>query len=109
MIQQPVAHSTRYLPTQQTLRVQPVLAAQRKYRTKLLNLWCTPKPEEHKKMSVLDNGTVESLEYSQLRRHHKYKKVWNTSYSNELGRLFQGVGSGTSGERKQRVKGTYTF
>ena len=104
-----VAHRTRFRTTQQALRVQPVLAAQRKYAVKLLNLWCTPRPEEHTAMSVLDNETGESLEYSQLCRHPKYKKVWNTYYFNALGRLFQGVGSGTSWEKEQRVKGTDTF
>ena len=60
-------------------------------------------------MPVLDNETGESLEYIQLRRHLKYKEVWNTSYSNELGRLCQGVGSGTSETKKQLVKGTNIF
>ena len=60
-------------------------------------------------MLVLDNETGESMGYSHLCRHPKYKKVWNTSYSNELGRLFQGVISGTSGENKQHIKGIYTF
>ena len=60
-------------------------------------------------MPVLDNEIGESLEYSQLCRHPKYKEVWNTYYSNELGRLLQGVGSGTSGTKKQHVKGTDTF
>ena len=60
-------------------------------------------------MPVLDNETGESLEYRQLRRHPKYKKVWNTSYSNELGRLFQGFGSGTIGAKKQPAKGIDTF
>ena len=60
-------------------------------------------------MPVLDNYTGESLEYCQLLCHPKYKDVWNTSYSKKLGRLFQGVGSGKSGPRNQRVKGTYTF
>ena len=86
--EQLVTHCTRYLTTQQTLRVQPVLAAQNKYPEKLLNLWCTPKPEEHTAMPVLDNETGESLEYNQLRRQPKYKKIWNISYSNELGRIF---------------------
>ena len=89
MKEQPVAHSTRYQTTQLTLKVQPVLAAQIRYPEKLLNLWCTTKPEEHKSMPVLENETGESLEYSQLRRHPKYKKIWNTSYSNEVGRLCQ--------------------
>ena len=57
IIEQPVAHHTIYRTTQQTLRVQPVLAVQRKYPKKLLNLWCTPKPAEHTEISVLDNET----------------------------------------------------
>ena len=60
-------------------------------------------------MRVLDNETGESIEYIQLRRHLKYKKVWNISYSNELGWICQGVGSSTSGGKKQRVKGTDSF
>ena len=106
MIEQTLAHRTRYRITNQYLRVQPVLAAQRKYPAKLMNLWCTPRPEEHTAIPVLDNDTGESLEYSHILRHPKYKDVWNSSYSNEFGRLFQGVGSGTSGEKKQCVKGT---
>ena len=91
------------------MRFQPVLAAQRKYPVKLINLWCTPRPEEHTAMPLLDNETGESLEYIQLFCHPKYKEVWNKSYSNELGRLLQGVGSEKSGAKKQRVKGTDTF
>ena len=60
-------------------------------------------------MPVLDKKNGESMEYSQLCRHPKCKYGWNTSYYNELGRLFQGVGSGTSGTQNQLVKGTYTF
>ena len=109
MTEQPVPHRTRYRTTQQTLRVQPVLVVQRKYPEKLLNLWCTPKPEEHTSIPFLDSETGESLEYIQPFRHPKYKKVCNTSYSNELGRFFQGVVSDTSGEKKQRGRGTATF
>ena len=53
--EQPVAHPTRYQTTQQALMVQPVLAAQRKYPAKLINLWFTPRPEEYTAMPVLDN------------------------------------------------------
>ena len=60
-------------------------------------------------MPVLDNETGESLEYGQLCHHPKYQEVWNISYSNELVRICQCVGSGTRGAKKQRVKGTYTF
>ena len=49
------------------------------------------------------------LEYRQLRKYPKYQNIWNKSYSNELGRLCQGVGKGTDGPRNQRVRGTDTF
>ena len=60
-------------------------------------------------MPVLDKETGKTLELRQLRTHPKYKDTWNTSYCNELGRLCQGVGRGTSGTQQQRVKGTNTF
>ena len=109
MTEQSVAHCIGYKTTQQDLIVQPVLAAQRKYPAKLVNLLCNPIPEEHTAMLVLGNETGESLEYIQIFRHPKYKEVWNTSYSNELERLCQGVSSGTTRAKKQRVKGTETF
>ena len=34
---------------------------------------------------------------------------WNTSYSNELVRLCQGIGVDPTNPNKQRVKGTNTF
>ena len=60
-------------------------------------------------MPVLDAETGKTLEYRQLRQHPKYKDIWEQSYSNELGRLFQGIGDGTAGPKKQRVAGTETF
>ena len=59
-------------------------------------------------LSVLDPATGEFLEHRQLRRDPRYKVVWDTSYANELGRLCQGIGSGTT-PTKQRVGGTNTF
>eukprot|EP00804_Cyclotella_cryptica_P028768 CCRYP_018720-RA/>CCRYP_018720-RA protein AED:0.37 eAED:0.37 QI:0/0/0/1/0/0.25/4/0/1148 len=43
-------------------------------------------------MPVLDQDTGQLLEHKQLRRHPKHKATWDTSYSNELGRLCQGIG-----------------
>ena len=60
-------------------------------------------------MPVLDEETGKTLEYGQLRKHPKYQKVWNGSYSNELGRLCQGVGTGKKGPLQQRTEGTGTF
>ena len=59
-------------------------------------------------LSVLDTSTGEFLEHRQLRRDPRYKDTWDTSYANELGRLCQGIGSGTTPNSK-RVAGTNTF
>ena len=57
----------------------------------------------------MDVDTGEMLEFRQLRKHPKYKKIWDTSYENELGRLCQGVGKNPANPLMQRVKGTNTF
>jgi hypothetical protein len=59
-------------------------------------------------LSVLDPSTGEFLKYCQLRQDPCYKATWDTSYANELGRLCQGIGSGTTPNSK-RVAGTNTF
>ena len=59
-------------------------------------------------LSVLDTSTGEFLEHRQLRRDPRYKETWDTSYANKLGRLCQGIGSGTTPTSK-RVAGTNTF
>ena len=38
---------------------------------------------------VLNKTSVQLLEYIQLRKHPKFAYIWNTSYANELGQLFQ--------------------
>ena len=63
----------------------------------------------HMAAPVLDHETGQTLEHRQLRRHPKYKDIWDTSYSNELGRLCQGIGRDATAPTKQRVAGTDTF
>ena len=58
---------------------------------------------------VIDQDTGDSLEYRHLKHHPKLSATWLQSYSNEMGRLCQGVGKGEQGPNKQRVKGTDTF
>ena len=58
---------------------------------------------------VMDEETGEMLEFRQLRNHPKYKKIWETSYANELGRLCQGVGVKKEDPTQQLVKGTDAF
>ena len=59
-------------------------------------------------LSVLDPSTGEFLEHRQLRRDPRYKAKWDTLYANELGRLCQGIRSGSTPDSK-RVAGTNTF
>ena len=92
--EQPIARRTRS-QLKQSLTVTPAQAAQHKLPKELLALCCTPETSlDHLAMSVLDPETGNTMEYRQLRRHPKYKKIWETSYCNELGRLFQGIGTG---------------
>ena len=59
---------------------------------------------------VLDPSTGEFLKHHQLRCDPRYKATWDTSYANELGRLCQGIGSGSgSSPNTKRVAGTNTF
>ena len=60
-------------------------------------------------LSVLDPETGQSLEHCALRRHPRLGPDWNTSYSNELGRLCQGISVNPADPSKKRVEGTNTF
>ena len=67
--------------------------------------------ETDKRMAlpVLDAATGKMLEHCQLRQHPDYKEVWDRSYSNELGRLCQGIGVKEDDPTAKRVEGTDTF
>jgi len=56
--------------------------------------------------SVMDHESGKLLEHRQLRRHPKYKKIWDRSYANEIGRLCQGVGRHPTKPNAQRIAGT---
>ena len=62
----------------QQVDISPRQASQQKFPRSFIHNWSMP---------VMDTVTGETLENLQLRRHPKYKKTWNQSYSNELGRL----------------------
>ena len=51
----------------------------------------------HVAHSVLDQETGKQLNYGQLRKHPRFKETWNKYFSNEMGILCQGVGTGTNG------------
>eukprot|EP00804_Cyclotella_cryptica_P003563 CCRYP_002179-RA/>CCRYP_002179-RA protein AED:0.44 eAED:0.44 QI:0/-1/0/1/-1/1/1/0/111 len=60
-------------------------------------------------MPVLDQDTGQTLEHRQLCRHPKHKATWDTSYSNELGRLCQGINTHPTYPHQKRIEGTDTF
>ena len=62
----------------------------------------------HVAYSVLYHGTGKPMNYGQLRKHPKFQETRNKSFSNEIGRLCQGVGTGKNGLGKI-VEGTDTF
>ena len=104
-LEHPVAHRKISL----ALTVQSSQAAHHKYPSDLLELCCTPAPPVLEALPFLDEELGKLLEHRQLRQHPRLKDTWDTSYSNELGRLCQGIGRGTVGPNKQIIKGTGTF
>ena len=62
----------------------------------------------HMANSVLKHEKVKHLNYGQLRKHPRLQETWKTSFSNEMGRLCQGVGKGPNGKGK-RIDGTNTL
>ena len=95
----PIAARTRSQTAAMTSVITPSEAPQLQYPFKFLQSMA---------MLVLDETSGQSLK-SQLRKHPKFAHIWNTSYANELGRLFQGIGQGSKGPKHQRVEGKKTF
>ena len=54
--------------------------------------------------SVLEHETGKQLNYRQLRKYPRLQETWKTSFSNEMGGLCQGVGTGPNGKGK-RIEG----
>ena len=59
-------------------------------------------------MPALDKTSGQSLQYRQLRKHPKFAHISNTSYTNKLGKLCQGIGKDSKGPGQQRVEVTNT-
>ena len=96
----PVSRRTRSQTAAIANVTTPSQSAQRRYPAQFL---------QSLEMPVLDKTYRQSLQYCQLRKHPKFVHIWNTSYSNELGRLCQGIGQGSKVPKNQRVEGTNTF
>ena len=58
--------------------------------------------------SVLEHETGKQTNYVKPRKHPRLQDKWKTSLSNEMGRLFQGVGTGPNGKCK-RIEVTNTL
>ena len=97
-----VAPSTNILPFKAKIQplYEPVEAHTRsctvyhKYATPSRSRALEAKMLTHAAYYVLYNNTGTILNYGQLRKHPKYQETWNKSFSNEMGRLCQGVGKG---------------
>eukprot|EP00970_Alexandrium_tamarense_P007123 scaffold1237_cov194-Alexandrium_tamarense.AAC.1 len=48
-------------------------------------------PDDHFAFAVIDEETGKPLEYKDLMKLDQYKRIWSTSFANELGRLTQGI------------------
>ena len=62
----------------------------------------------HSAYSVSEKDTDKLLNDVKLINHPKYRETWNKVFSNEMGRLYQGVGKGKNGLVK-RVEGINNF
>ena len=105
----PVAHRTRA-----RLKLLPLAAASRTLPSEFIEGWAASEVLHGNQwsplaLSVLDPETGQSLEHRALRRHLRLGPDRNTSYSNELGRLCQGIGINPADPSKQHVEGTNNF
>ena len=105
----PVANRTRA-----RLKLSPLATASRTFPSKFIKTWAASaflhgNQWSPPALSVLDPETGQSLEHRALRRHPLLGPDWNTSYSNELGRLCQGIGVDPADPSKQRLEGTNIF
>ena len=82
-----------------SLTVSPMAAASRRYPSAFLAKWA---------LYVFDPATCQYLKHRQLCRQSNLGPIWDSSYSNKLGRLCQGVSKGPT-STGQLVKGTDTF
>ena len=104
-----VAHRTRA-----SLKLSPLATAIRTFPSKFIKTLAASAVLHGNQwsplaLSVLDPETGQSLEHRALRRHPCLGPKWNTSYSNELGRLLQGIDTNPSDPSKKHVEGKNTF
>ena len=104
-----MAHRTRA-----RLKMSPLAAASRTFPSEFIKVWAASEVLHGNQwyplaLSVLDPETSQLLEHRALRRHPRLGPDCNTSYSNKLGRMCQGIGVDPADPSNQRVEGTNTF
>ena len=103
-IDKPIPTKARQTPTATQVTLRNKIKAARDIRSRLAlrtHIELRPHAQRERIQLIGDDETGEYLNYRQLMRHPKHKKIWNTFSANEFGRLAQGVGG--------RVKPTNTI
>ncbi len=103
----PLAALVQYhIPTAKTIRPQKTMASQfaglcqalalsEPESTEFACLWLRLSTlDKGHSLAALDKESGQLVEHCQLQQDPCYKEVWDHSYSNELGRLCQGIGTG---------------
>ena len=117
--QEPISRRTRSRESNKTLKIIQKTSESISQRTRSKTFeqkYTTPSHSRaltthfltHIANSVLEHETGKQLNYGHLRKHPRLQDTWKTSFSNEMGRLCQGVGTGPNGKGK-RVEGKNTF
>ena len=82
-VAQPVGHRTRSRLTKQKPQTEEPIANRTRSKTQSAEV-ITAVVQDLLACSVMDVDTGEMLEFRQLRRHPKYKKIRDTSYAMQM-------------------------
>ena len=104
---EPITHRTRS-------RISALSASRRTFPSEFLERWAASEVLHGNQwaplaLSVIDTKIGESLEHSALRRQPRLSNMWNTFYSNNIGRLCQVIGTDPKYPTKELLNGTNTF
>ena len=117
--QEPISRRTRFSESNKTLKILQKTSETISQRTRSKTFeqkYTTPSQSRalathlltHMENSVVEQKTGKQLNYGQLRKNPRLQDTWKTSFSNEMGILCQGVGTGPNGKGK-RIEGTNTL
>ena len=114
--QEPISRRTRSRKSNKTLKILQKTSEPISQRTRSKTFeqnYTTPSHSRalathfltHMSNSVLEHETGKQINYGKLRKHPRLQDTWKIPFSNEMGRLCQGVGTGPNGKGK-RIEGT---